>query len=56
MFNEIKEKIQTIEGIKNMSKEELYYAWKWLEEGRFSDMSLSEECFSELSMWCCMCL
>ena len=39
-----------------MSKEELYYAWKWLEEGRFDNLELSDEHIAELSTWCCMCL
>ena len=56
MFEKIKIKIQTIEGIKSMSREELHYAWKWLEEGRFNDIYISNECVSELSTWCCLML
>jgi|GEM_PF-3420690 len=53
MFDKIKRKMQILEEIKTMSIEELFYAWKWLEEGKFNDITISDECFSELTLQCC---
>lgn len=56
MYDTIKEKIQTVEGVRSMWKDELYYAWKWYEEGKFDDINIPDECITELAMWCCMSL
>jgi predicted transport protein len=51
MFESIKKQILTVEGIINMSNQDLYYAWKWYEEGCFE---LTSECESELANQMCL--
>ncbi len=51
IFSEIKEQVKTTEGIQNMSKEEMYYAWKWFEEG---NLILSSEAEGELASQMCL--
>jgi len=50
MYDIIKKKIKTVDGIKSMSREQLFYAWKYLEEGILLD--ISQKCFDEL-VWQC---
>jgi len=45
MFEMIKKQVQTLEGISYMSKQDMYYAYKWIEEGA---IELPDECFTAL--------
>jgi len=50
MFEWIVENTRTVEGIINLSKQDLYYAWKYLEEDR---IEMSSEVVSELATQMC---
>jgi hypothetical protein len=52
MFDWIVENTRTVEGIVNLSKENMYYAWKYLEEDK---IEMSSEVISELAFQMCLC-
>jgi hypothetical protein len=51
MYDELKEITKTVEGVRTLSKEYMYYAWKWYEEG---SLQLSDEVKSELAYLMCL--
>jgi len=51
MFEMLKEQVQTLEGISYMSNQDMYYAYKWIEEGR---IELPDECFTALINQMCI--
>lgn len=51
MFELIKEQCQTKEGIESLTKEQLYYAWEYVEKGL---ISLSSELYIILAQECTM--
>lgn len=51
MFEIIKEEIKTIEGVRNMFTDHLYYAYKWVEEGT---LEVSDKVFTELVNQMCL--
>jgi len=45
MYSYIKEEVKTVEGVQNLSSQDLYYAWKWMEEG---SLNVSDEVCSAM--------
>ena len=46
----LQEECNTIEGINGMMREQLYYAYKYVEQGK---IKISDECFSVLTSLMC---
>jgi hypothetical protein len=53
MFENIKQALQN-DDITSLSSQEKYYAYQWLEEGRFEGINVSNKCYSELITFMCM--
>lgn len=53
MFEHIKKALET-GNLNDLSSDEMYHAYIWVEEGRFDDIDISSECLSELSTFMCM--
>lgn len=51
MFEWIKENTRTKEGIDNLSKQDIYYAWKWYEEG---SLKINDEVIDKLADQMCL--
>jgi len=45
MYSIIKEEVKTVEGVRNMSSQDVWYAYKWVGEG---SLTVSDEVEDEL--------
>jgi hypothetical protein len=54
MFEDVKKAIQSMEGFQSLTKEQIYYANKWLEEGCFDSIDIPDNVYSELSTFMCL--
>ena len=45
MYSEIKEEVKTVKGVRNMSSQNVWYAYKWVGEG---SLMVSDEVEAEL--------
>ena len=52
MFETIKMAIQKND-IESLSSEEMYYTYKWIEEGRFDNLEISNDFMSLLTTFMC---
>lgn len=51
MYSIIEEKVKTVEDVRNMSSRDLYYAYKWMEDG---SLEVSDEVAGELVTQMCL--